>query len=141
MGMMVGILLALAVSILAGTVGWDRDRSFYPVVLVVVASTYELFAAISGSIEIFGLETIGFLGFVALSVLGFKKNLWLVVVGLAGHGLFDLVHAHVIADHGVPVWWPGFCSSYDIVAAGYLGWFLTRSRRILSIDGKAGEHA
>jgi hypothetical protein len=33
----------------------------------------------------------------------------------------------LIQNPGVPAWWPGFCLTYDIAAAGYLAWIL-RSR-------------
>jgi hypothetical protein len=29
-------------------------------------------------------------------------------------------HPAVIANPGVPVWWPGWCLAYDVVAAAYL---------------------
>ena len=44
-----GIVLALTVSGLANLVGLDRDRAFYPTVLVVIASYYVLFAVMGGS--------------------------------------------------------------------------------------------
>jgi hypothetical protein len=45
---------------------------------------------------------------------------WLVVAGLALHGVFDFFHHAIITNPGVPVWWPGWCLSYDVVAAAYL---------------------
>jgi hypothetical protein len=30
--------------------------------------------------------------FLALAMAGFKKNLWLIVAALAGHGVFDFYH-------------------------------------------------
>jgi len=66
--------------------------------------------------------------FVIAAVLGFKTSLWIVVVALAGHGVFDLGHGAVIANPGVPVWWPRFCSAYDVAAAGFLAWLLSSGR-------------
>jgi hypothetical protein len=63
-----------------------------------------------------------------MSIAGFKSTLWLVVVALIAHGIFDLVHGHFIQNPGVPIWWPAFCSSYDVAAAAYLGWVLSRKR-------------
>jgi hypothetical protein len=40
-------------------------------------------------------------------VAGFKKNLWVIVAALAGHGVFDFFHHLFIQNPGVPVWWPG----------------------------------
>jgi hypothetical protein len=74
------------------------------------------------------VELILMMGFLITAFLGFKFNLWFVVWGLAGHGLFDLVHARLLTNPGVPVWWPSFCLTYDITAAGFLGWILKRRK-------------
>jgi hypothetical protein len=68
-------------------------------------------------------------GFVAVAVAGFQKNLWVVVAGLAGHGVFDFFHHGVIENPGVPVWWPGFCLSFDVVAGMFLAGLLLRRRK------------
>jgi hypothetical protein len=116
----VGIVLALAICLAATLIGFDRDRAFYPTVLTVIASYYGLFAVLSGSHQSLLLECLGISGFLVASILGFTVNLWWVVGGLAVHGVFDLFHSHVIADAGVPPWWPPFCLSFDLVAAAYL---------------------
>ncbi|HEY8258753.1 MAG TPA: hypothetical protein VIG08_13935 [Gemmatimonadales bacterium] len=54
------------------------------------------------------------------------RSLWIVVAGLAAHGVFDALHDRLIANPGVPEWWPQFCGMYDVVAAGYLAWLLLR---------------
>ena len=64
--------------------------------------------------------------FLVLAVAGFKRNLWLVVTALAGHGGFDFFHHLFIQNPGVPVWWPGFCLSFDILAGGFLAVLLMR---------------
>ena len=124
----IGMLLALSVSLAATWVGFDRDRSLYPVMTVVIASFYGLFAVMGGSTSTLLLETVAASVFVAAAVWAFKRSLWLAVLALAGHGLFDLFHGHIIADPGVPAWWPMFCASYDVVAALYLAWLLHRQR-------------
>ena len=128
---LIGAGLALTVGVCATLTGFDRDRAFYATVLLVVAAYYDLFAAMGRSPEAFALEALALLGFAAVAVVGFKTNLWIVAGGLFGHGMFDLVHGHVISNPGVPLWWPMFCMTYDIMAAGYLGWLLLR-------PGKAG---
>ena len=52
-------------------------------------------------------------GFLLVAVLGFRKNLWLVVAALVGYGAFDFVHHLFIDNPGVPHWWPGFCLVFD----------------------------
>ncbi len=128
MSLIVGALLALAVGLFATVVGLDRDRAFYPVVAIVIASLYALFAVMGESTHALVLESLAGAVFIALAVAGFKWSLWMAVAALAAHGVFDFVHAAVISNPGVPVWWPGFCLTYDVVAAAYLGWLLKSGR-------------
>ena len=116
----IGIAAAAGVGLFATVVGFDKERSFYPVVLIVIATLYLLFAAMAETIGVLVAEAIPALVFVAMAVVGFRKTLWLVVAGLALHGVFDFFHHAVIENPGVPVWWPGWCLAYDVVAAGYL---------------------
>ena len=124
----VGVVLALGISGLATVVGFDRDRAFYPTLTIVIASCYGLFAVIGGSPYALMLESIGIAAFLLLSLIGFRFTLWWVVAALAAHGVFDWFHGHLIADPGVPSWWPMFCLAYDVVAAAYLSWLLGFSR-------------
>ena len=124
----IGIALALVVSFFARLTGLDRDRAFYPTVAIVVASYYVLFAVMGGSDNTLVVEAIVMIAFVAVAVVGFKFNLWLVVVALAGHGVLDVLHSLVVTNPGVPEWWPAFCMTYDIAAAGFLAWLLMHSQ-------------
>lgn len=126
MAYLVGALLALAVSGMATLSRLDRDRAFYPTVMIVIASYYALFAVMGGSGHALGVETAVIAVFLAASLVGFKHSLWLVVAALAGHGIFDAFHDRLIANPGVPAWWPPFCLTYDVVAAGYLAYLLVR---------------
>ena len=121
----IGIVLALLVALFARVVGLDRDRAFYPTVTIVIALYYVLFAVMGGSTQALAVDSIVASAFVLIAAIGFKRNLWLVVAGLAAHGVLDLFHAHVIANPGVPEWWPAFCMTYDVGAAGVLAWLLT----------------
>ena len=125
----IGVVLALVIGVFARLVGLDRDRAFYPTVLIVVASYYGLFAVMGGSLRELALESVVIVAFVVLAVLGFKQTPWLVVAGLAAHGIFDFWHGHLIANAGVPAWWPAWCMSYDITAAVYLA-VLLRSAKL-----------
>ena len=132
MEVIIGVALALAVSLFARFVGLDRDRAFYPTVMIVISGLYGLFACIGGRPGELVLEWVLVVGFIVLTTLGFKFNLWLVVVALFGHGVMDIFHGHLIDNPGVPGWWPGFCSAYDITAAGCLAWILSRTRTAFS---------
>jgi hypothetical protein len=124
-----GLGLALAVAIFAATVGFDRDRSFYPVVLVVIASYYILFAVMQGSMPALGAEIIAFAAFALAAAAGFRWNLWIAAAALLGHGLFDFGHDLLIDNPGVPAWWPAWCLAYDAAAAACLAWIILSGRQ------------
>src|SRR5205085_9817345 len=93
-----------------------------------VASYYALFAVMGGSHQALVIELLAGAVFLAMAVAGFRSSLWLVVVALMAHGIFDFVRGTAIANPGVPVWWPQFCLTYDVAAAGYLAWLLKSGR-------------
>jgi hypothetical protein len=127
--LLVGTLLALAAGLSARASGLDRDRAFYPTVTIVIASYYALFAAMGASTQTLMLESLVGVAFLAAAMVGFRSSLWVVVVTLGAHGVFDLIHGWIITNPGVPSWWPAFCLTYDVTAAAYLAWSLV-SRRI-----------
>ena len=132
-----GVILGLVVGGFAAMSGFDRDRAFYPTVLIVIASYYSLFA-VMGEFRYSTLEieiAVG-LVFSVFAVFGFKKSLWLAAVGIAGHGLFDFfVHHALVTNPGMPVWWPGFCGTIDIVIGGWLGILLLKRTKPNRVEG------
>jgi hypothetical protein len=134
---LVAVILGVVVAGFAAMSGFDRDRSFYPTVLIVVGSYYPLFAVMGGgphpALEI---EIAVALVFGVVAFFGFQKSLWLAAAGIAGHGFFDFfVHHALVANPGMPVWWPGFCGSIDIVLGGWLTlrlWSAPKSEETLS---------
>ena len=128
MALLVGALLAFAVGLLATASGLDRDRAFYPTVTIIIASYYALFAVMGASTNALVLESVVSAVFFVVAVFGFRSSLWVVVLALAAHGVFDLVHGRGISNPGVPAWWPTFCLTYDVTAAAYLAWLLKIDR-------------
>lgn len=128
MAFVVGVILALSIGLSASFIGLDRDRAFYPIVMIVIASYYALFAVMGGSIEVLAPESVAIAVFIVISIAGFRNSLWLVVAALLAHGVFDVVHSKIILNPGVPNWWPNFCLAYDVVAGLYLAWLLRTSR-------------
>lgn len=120
MSALIGVCLALAICAGASRTGFGRERAFYPLMVMVVASYYVLFAVLSGSLLVVGWELSFMALFVATAIAGFRRHGWLLVAALAGHGVFDLLHPHLLDNTGVPPWWPAFCLGFDLVAAGYL---------------------
>ncbi len=122
MSYVIGVALALLVAAFARWSGFGRDRSFYPTVLIVVASYYVLFAVMGGSTRALVIELIVMAPFAVSAVVGFERNLQLVAAGLAAHGVMDFFHARIVINPGVPVWWPGFCLAFDVAAGAWLAW-------------------
>ena len=128
MAYLVGALLAFAAGGLGTVVGLDRDRAFYPTITIVIASYYALFAVMGGSGHALLVEAAVAAVFLAAAIVGFRYSLWLVVSALVLHGIFDLLHGRLIANPGVPVWWPAFCLAYDVAAGGYLAFLILHGR-------------
>ena len=124
---LIGLILSLAVAGLATVVGFDRERAFYPTVMIVIASYYVLFAAMEASRRTLAIEILVAGGFLLVAVFGYRRNFWLVVAALIGHGIFDFVH-HFVIDNPGAHWWPGFCSAFDVILGGVLAARLLRSR-------------
>lgn len=132
---LIGVALAGVVCAFAMLAGFDRDRVFYPTLLSVIATYYILFAVMGKSTPALTIESVVAGIFLMVAVVGFKKNLWLVVGALAGHGVFDFFHHLIIQNPGVPAWWPGFCLSFDILAGGFLAVLLMR-RSGFALEGR-----
>ena len=128
----IGFVLAVGVAVLAKYANFDR-RTFYATVLIVVGHYYVLFAAMSGSVHTVLVESVIMTLFVAAAVVGFRASAWVVVAGLAGHGVLDALHGNMVENAGVPVWWPAFCLAFDVGAAGVVAWLILgrgRSSRV-----------
>jgi len=104
MAVLIGLSGALIVGLFLTLVGIDRERSPYPVIMIVIALLYSLFAVIGGSIDVLKIELVIGVAFIAAAVAGFRWSLWLVAAALAAHGLMDLVHGDLVANPGVPSW-------------------------------------
>ena len=133
MSYLIGVVLAAVVCAFALLAGFDRDRAFYPTLLIVIATYYVLFAAMGNSASALMVESLVAGAFLMLAVAGFKKNLWLVAAALAGHGVFDFFHQEFIQNPGVPKWWPGFCLSFDALAGLFLAVLLVRRRGLAPV--------
>lgn len=125
----VGFSLAVVVvGALGRIVGLDRDRAFYPVVLIVVASYYVLFTVMAGGQGLL-IELVMFALFATAAIIGFRVSLWIAAAGLAMHGLFDFTRHWFLAGHGVPEWWPAFCATFDLFAGAGLAMILLLEKR------------
>lgn len=117
---LIGMTLALSFCAAAAGLGMDRERVFYPAVLIAVATYYLAFAVVDGRSEVMLSELAIAAVFIAGAVAGFKYNPWIAVVALAGHGVMDAFHHHLVDNTGVPQVWPGFCLTFDVTAAAFV---------------------
>ncbi len=128
MALLIGVAVALAVGLFGSFTGLDRERAFYPTILVTVASYYILFAVMSGSLQALGPDLLIFAMFAAMAAWGFRRDLRIVMVGLLAHGVMDCFHGGLVANPGVPTWWPAWCGAYDVAAPLYLAFIVWRGR-------------
>lgn len=123
---LIGVLVAAGVCAFGLMAGFDRERVFYPTVLIATVNYYALFGVMAGSTPAVAMESLVVGVFVVMAVAGFRKSLWWVVAGLVAHGVFDMLHHLLISNPGVPIWWPGFCWSFDVLAGIVLAWLLVK---------------
>ncbi|WP_298189373.1 hypothetical protein [Novosphingobium sp.] len=122
----IGALLGLGVYLFGRWVAFDRDRSFYPTVLIVIASYYVLFAVLAGSAQGIAIELAFAAVFATVALASLSWGAWLAALGIFTHGLFDALRGQFGLDDGAPMWWPAFCGAVDVVLGLLL---LARVRR------------
>ncbi len=132
-----GIIVAVVIATFASIIGFDKDKSFYPVVLIVIAIFYVLFAAMSGGLDTIFSESVIVVIFFIIAIIGFKKTTFVVAFGLIGHGVFDLFHNQLITNASMPVWWPTFCVMVDVVL-GIWVLYLSKMRSNISLQSSSG---
>ncbi len=118
--LLIGLVMAPATGALWLAAGLDRERGFYPAVVMAIASYYVLFAVVGGSAGAVLGELAILAVFVLLAIAGFRYGRWLLVFALALHGVLDAVHPWLVHNAGAPPWWPAFCGAYDVALACWL---------------------
>jgi hypothetical protein len=95
---------------------WLGNATVYALGLVVIAPVYVGFAVADGRTRVIAWETSVAMVFVVVGAAAVTASPWLLVVGLAGHGLKDLWQhrTHFVANTR---WWPPFCMVVDWVVA------------------------
>ena len=95
---------------------WLDAATVYALGLILIASVYIGFAVADGRWLVIAVETNVAAIFVLVAAAAITESPWLLVVGLAGHGLKDLWQhrSHFVANTR---WWPPFCLVVDAVAA------------------------
>ena len=98
---------------------WLAPATVYALSLALIAAVYIGFAVADGRPTVIAVEA-GIAGlFVVVAAAGVTGPAWLLVAGLAGHGVKDLWQhrRHFVANTR---WWPPFCLVVDWVVAAIL---------------------
>jgi hypothetical protein len=98
---------------------WLDDTTVYAFGLTLIAAIYIGFAVADGRSTVIAVETVVAAVFVVIAAAAVTGPEWLVVAGLAGHGLKDLWQHRTGFVAGTR-WWPPFCATVDFVAAGLI---------------------
>src|SRR4051794_33266998 len=87
---------------------WLDSATVYAVGLVLIAAIYVGFAVADGRPKVIAIESSVAFAFVVVAAAAITGSPWLLVAGLAGHGLKDLRQhrTHFVANTR---WWPPCC--------------------------------
>jgi hypothetical protein len=98
---------------------WLDSATVYALGLVGIAFIYVGFAVADGRPKVIAVETSVTFTFVVVAAAAVTGSPWLLVVGLAGHGVKDLWQhrTHFVANTR---WWPPFCMVVDWVVAAII---------------------
>jgi hypothetical protein len=98
---------------------WLDSATVYALGLVVIASVYVGFAVADGRAKVIAVESSVTFAFVLVAATAVTGSPWLLVAGLAGHGLKDLWQhrSHFVRNTR---WWPPFCMTVDWVVAAII---------------------
>ena len=111
-GVVVGVLQAVSPFAL----WWLDAATVYAMSIAVIAAVYIGFAVADGRGKVIAVETTVAGIFVVIAAAAVTGSAWLLVLGLAGHGLKDWWQ-HRTDYVANTRWWPPFCASVDVVVA------------------------
>ena len=114
-GIVVGLLQAATPLVF----WWLDSATVYALGLAVIASVYVGFAVADGRPKVIAVESSVTFAFVVVAAAAVTGSPWLLVAGLAGHGLKDLWQhrSRFVANTR---WWPPFCMIVDWVVASII---------------------
>ena len=114
-----GIVVGLLQAATPLALWWLDSATVYALGLAVIASVYVGFAVADGRAKVIAVESSVAFAFVVVAAAAVTGSPWLLVAGLAGHGLKDLWQhrSHFVANTR---WWPPFCMVVDWVVAAII---------------------
>lgn len=119
-GIAVGMLTIVLARIIRG------QHWLYSIGLLTLPSLYALFALHAGEQSVGIKEMLYGVPFVVVGLIfafvSVRQSAIIVGAFWILHGLYDLTHNQFIMNDGVPIWYPVFCFSVDVVIGVYLLW-------------------
>ena len=107
---------------------WLPNATVYALGLAGIAFIYIGFAVADGRPKIIAVESAVAFTFVLIAAVAVTGTPWLLVIGLAGHGVKD-AWQHRTQFVSTTRWWPPFCMSVDFAVAA-----------IIAVEIAAGAH-
>jgi hypothetical protein len=114
-GVVVGLLQAATPVVF----WWLDSATIYALGLVGIAFVYIGFAVADGRPKVIAVESSVTFAFVLVAAVAVTGTPWLLVIGLAAHGLKDLWQ-HRTHFVSTTRWWPPFCMVVDWVVAAII---------------------
>jgi len=115
-----GVVVGLAQAATPLFMWWLDTATVYALGLAVIAPIYiGLAVGGDGRWKVIAVETGVASGFIIIAAAAITGTPWLLVVGLAGHGLKDLWQ-HRTQFVANTKWWPPFCLVVDFVVAAII---------------------
>lgn len=108
------------------------ERWLYSLGLMTLPGFYAIFALYAGDHSaslkelLFGVPYL-LVGLICAFV-GIRRSAVLVGVLWLLHAGYDAIHGQLLANPGVPQWYPLFCAAIDVVVGTYLLWLSRRLR-------------
>ena len=114
-----GVVVGVAQAATPLALWWLDASTVYALGLAAIAAIYIGFAVADGRHTVLAVETGVASMFVIIAAAAVTGTPWLLVVGLAGHGVKDLWQhrTHFVANTR---WWPPFCLAVDFVVAAII---------------------
>jgi hypothetical protein len=108
---------------------WLDPATVYALGLVLIAAVYIGFSVGDGRPKVIAVETGVASLFVVIAAAAVTGPGWLLVAGLAGHGLKDLWQ-HRTGFVANTRWWPPFCATVDFIAAAFIAVTIAANVRV-----------
>lgn len=115
-----GVVVGLAQAATPLALWWLDAATVYAVGLAVIAAIYIGFAVADGRGRVIAVECVVAMAFVLVATAGITGTPWLLVFGLAAHGVKDAWQHRSQFVSGTR-WWPPFCAAVDWVVALIIG--------------------